>query len=151
MKLKLLVLSLFLCFGAMAQEVTSEEVIIEVATEIGNDLSPVLDIIKKGEFPKDTVGWIMLVFTTLLPFITRFSTNKVKYMSLFSKIKAKSEGSKTIAFIVSMLVGLAYEIIQSGAGFDAADWGAYSVLVYGGAIVVHEIIAKFKKDKKESV
>ena len=50
-----------------------------------------------------------------------------------------------------MVIGLAYEIIQSGAGFDAAVWGAYSVLVYGGAIVVHEIIAKFKKDKKESV
>jgi hypothetical protein len=151
MKLKLLVLSLFLCFGAMAQEVTSEEVIIEVATEIGNDISPVLDIIKKGEFPKDTVGWIMLIFTTLLPWVTRFAINKAKYTSLFAKIKAKNEGSKTIAFIISMVVGLVYEILQSGVEFDPVEWGAYSVLVYAGAIVVHEIIAKFKKEKKESV
>ncbi len=150
MKFKLLLLFLFInviSFTLTGQE-TPEDVIAEVANEIGNDLSPVLDIVKKGEFPKDTAGWIMLIFTTLLPFITQFSTNKVKYMSLFARIKAKSEGSKTIAFIVSMVIGLAYEIITSGAQFDAAEWGAYSVLVYGGAILVHEIIASLKSKKE---
>ena len=148
MKFKLLVLLLFLGFAGVAQEVTSEDVIVEVAEELGKDLSPVLDIIKKGEFPKDTAGWIMLVFTTLLPFITQFSTNKVKYTALFSRIKAKTGGSKTIAFIVSMVIGLAYEIITSGVNFDAAEWGAYSVLVYGGAILVHEIIDALKSKKE---
>lgn len=152
MKFKLLLLSLVLSTTVIGQDIlTSEDVIIEVANEIGNDISPVLDIIKKGEFPKDTAGWIMLIFTTLLPFITQFSVNKVKYTSLLSRIKTKSGGSKTIAFIVSMVLGLAYEVIQSGANFNSEDWGAYSVLIYGGAILVHEILASFKKENKESV
>ena len=148
MKFKFLILSLLLAFTAIGQEITNEDVIVEVAEEIGSDLSPVLDIIKKGEFPEDTAGWIMLVFTTLLPFITQFSTNKVKYTSLFAKIKAKNGGSKTIAFIVSMAIGLVYEIITSGANFAPEEWGAYSVLVYGGAILVHEIIDALKTKKK---
>lgn len=150
MKFKLLLLSLFLSFGVLAfAQATSEELIVEVATEIGNDVSPILDIIKKGEFPKDVPGWVMLVFTTLLPFFTRFSINKLKYTRLLASIKAKNEGSKTIAFIVSMVVGGAYEVITSGLNFDAVEWGAYSVLVYGAAIVVHEIITTFKSKKKE--
>ena len=122
---------------------------VEVATEIGNDLSPVLDIIKKGETPKDTAGWIMLIFTTLLPFITQYSVNKVKYTALLAKVKATSGGSKTIAFLVSLIIGLGYEIIQSGVNFDSTDWGAASVIIYGAATLVHVIIDGVKPKKEE--
>lgn len=152
MKFKLLLLSLVLSTTVIGQDIlTSEDVIIEVANEIGNDLSPVLDLIKKGEKPKDTAGWIMLIFTTLLPFITQFSVNKAKYTKLFEKVKATNGGSKTIAFLISLLIGLGYEIIQSGIDFDSTDWAAASVIIYGAATLVHVILASFKKDNKESV
>ena len=84
MKFKLLLLSLVLSTAVIGQDtLTSEDVIVEVTNEIANDLSPVLDLIKKGEKPNDTAGWIMLIFTTLLPFIESaplVSTTEVLYL-----------------------------------------------------------------------
>jgi len=45
MKFKLLLLSLVLSTAVIGQDtLTSEDVIVEVTTEIANDLSPVLDL-----------------------------------------------------------------------------------------------------------
>jgi hypothetical protein len=149
MKFKLLLLSLVLSTAVIGQDtLTSEDVIVEVTTEIANDLSPVLDLIKKGEKPNDTAGWIMLIFTTLLPFITQFSVNKAKYSKLFEKVKSTNGGSKTIAFLISLLIGLGYEILESGIDFDSTDWAAASVIIYGAATLVH-VIFQTLKPKKE--
>ena len=149
MKFKLLLLSFVLSTAVIGQDtLTSEDVIVEVTTEIANDLSPVLDLIKKGEKPNDTEGWIMLIFTTLLPFITKFSVNKAKYSKLLEKVKATNGGSKTIAFLISLLIGLGYEILESGIDFDSTDWAAASVIIYGAATLVH-VIFQTLKPKKE--
>jgi hypothetical protein len=63
-------------------------------------------------------------------------------------VKSTNGGSKTIAFLISLLIGLGYEILESGIDFDSTDWAAASVIIYGAATLVH-VIFQTLKPKKE--